>query len=425
MSRPFEDAAALARFAAETRAGADFACEPVRLSAMREWGLSDGVLTHRSGGFFQLCGMRPADGGRPVLAIYQPQSALCGLLIRRDADGASVLVHARVEPGNPGVVQYAPTVQSTAANYMGLHGGGKTPMIEVFQRRLPGATPLGNLMQADLGASYLQKTKTLSYVACGPDVPAAPPFAWARLEALAELAHHDFLLNTDLRSMLAVFDWDAFLHGAAPAGKAPLPDPDLGVMEMRHAAALTGLDALMDWRLGEDGIHPLGGAGHGCGFWRIRTATRERTEWDQPLIEARHQGLIRLYLRQGRDGVEFLLALGTQPGLTTRRTAFPSTLRLPSAQPDASDAMPAGARVLADILVSDEGGRFRHQVSRCQLVEDQPGRPAGPGQAWVGLATVKRLVALPLATSIELRTALVLALPLLNPRSLGHAVRHG
>ena len=104
---------------------------------------------------------REPDLRRPLVLLYQPQSAFNGLLIAAIGAELHVLLQARVEPGNIGVAQYGPTVQSTPANYLRVHGGRATPYLDFFHRCLAGAAPVGDWTELDSGRALpLQEQAT-------------------------------------------------------------------------------------------------------------------------------------------------------------------------------------------------------------------------------------------------------------------------
>ena len=101
--------------------------------------------------------------GKPLTQKWVNQSLLSHL--RKEEGNIYVLVQARIEPGNSRIGHFGPTIQSTPANYMRLHGGKSTPYLEYFFGCKPkDARVIGNSMQYDLGKRYYQKSKTLIYV---------------------------------------------------------------------------------------------------------------------------------------------------------------------------------------------------------------------------------------------------------------------
>ena len=95
-----------------------FECKPIQFSESKEWSFESGILKHRTNGFFALAGIAAESrhsslNGQEQLIILQHQIALNSFLIRRGSNGPEILLQGRVEPGNIGGMQLAPTVQST------------------------------------------------------------------------------------------------------------------------------------------------------------------------------------------------------------------------------------------------------------------------------------------------------------------------
>lgn len=83
--------------------------------------LRNGALQHRPGGYFSVNGVR--DGARSGVLLYQPQAAITGIVLHDDGHTTRWLTQARAEPGCLNAVQFGPSLQTTAANFLRLHGG--------------------------------------------------------------------------------------------------------------------------------------------------------------------------------------------------------------------------------------------------------------------------------------------------------------
>lgn len=83
-------------------------------------------------------------------------------------------------------MQFGPTVQATAANYTGLHGGAATPYIEYFIQFHPKTKILSDSSQTDLGERYLYKTKRAIVIEIAEMDEPLPSFYWVRASILVE-----------------------------------------------------------------------------------------------------------------------------------------------------------------------------------------------------------------------------------------------
>lgn len=400
-------------FLDESRAG--FVVEPITLAQMPSWSIAQGALSHVSGGFFSVVGAQfdVAGPGREALFLYQPQSAINGLLTCVRGGRRYILLQARAEPGNLGCAQYGPTLQSTPANYLRMHGGKTSPYVELFTRFHPAVRILHDSMQLDLGGRYLFKSKRVIVAECPAEFPAEEGFIWVGTDVISQSVACPTFLNTDLRALLAVWQWDAEAGelGFAPVSHHVANSMRLPPRESVLARVLGGLAAgiapyrfveiprLQGWRVTDSGI---AGQADSCeidvGYFHVEAHRREVASWQQPLIVSRTRGHARLVCRMADGVFEVLVTLGAEAGLQTGRAVLPSFLRYPGAAH--VDPQPCG-RVLLQTTESDEGGRFYRSASTYEIVLAPPGYE-GNG-LWLRVSEVKRLLALSNVCAIQLR----------------------
>ena len=403
----------LENFAASVRNKSKFTMEPVKLSEQRQWLVKSNCLSHKSGGFFSLCGYRDRDF--EALVLYQPQGAFNGMAIYCQEGRVYLLLQARVEPGNSRLVQYGPTVQSTPANYLRLHGGKKTAYLEFFFEYHTGVKVLENSTQLDLGRRYFQKTKILSYVQLEEMCPCAENMIWVPLDIVAKTVGNDNFLNTDLRSMLGVFDWDSL------TGKSLSADASSNLTlpikrQPRSSGNLVSLKELSKWELTDEGIEATGNVATSAKLYEVTCTNREVAQWVQPLYLCQGRGLIVLYQRLNHGGPEFLLRRGKEFGVSGNDVYLPSEMVDPT---EDSKITVLKGEVLADLLQSEEGGRFLENENRYQLIQVQTNVEIGHDQIWVNAAEFKTVLSTSNMVSIQLRAIASLVLPSLNPSLLG------
>lgn len=178
--------AELKDFLAESKIG--FVVAPIDLRDMTTWHFFEGALSHKSGGFFSVAGVQfEAQPGRQAIFLYQPQSALTGLLTCMIGGRRHFLLQARAEPGNVAQAQFGPTVQSTPANYLRAHGGKASPYIEWFTTYQSQIQVLHDSMQLDYGERYLFKSKRLIVAQCDPTIPVQDGFIWVPADLMNAL----------------------------------------------------------------------------------------------------------------------------------------------------------------------------------------------------------------------------------------------
>jgi oxidase EvaA len=95
---------------------------------------------------------------------------------------------------------------------------------------------------------------------------------------------------------------------------------------------------------------------------RVRCATREMPEWDQPILHTLEEQVVELVCRS-RDGVlEFAFCPRWEPGLVRGAELGPTFFRRPT-----EPATPGVIR--ARVRQSDEGGRFYRTTADYRIVE--------------------------------------------------------
>lgn len=365
----------------ESREG--FQVSPIGLAGMPSWHICDGALSHVSGGFFSVVGVRfePSESGpgSDALYLYQPQSAFNGLLTCDIEGQQHFLLQARAEPGNVGQAQFGPTVQSTPANYLRLHGGATTPYFEWFSTFRPDVQVLHDSVQLDLGGRYLFKSKRVIVARCPADIPVQEGFAWVPAGLVNAAVGRSTFLNTDLRALFGLCAWDAAPGYLAPVASLVRESLHLpvraealaGVVQALQGGAavdyrLQGIAEMPGWRVADDGIFEVDGQqGFDLRYFQVEACRREVARWQQPLLQSRTEGCVRLLCRVADGALEVCVRVGAEPGLQTGKALLPSHVRYPGvAGPDT--AVPG--RLLLRTQESDEGGRFFQDVSAYELI---------------------------------------------------------
>lgn len=396
-----------------------FESSQVPAAEAEDWSVTDGALQHRSRGFFSVNGVRHGAGSS--LLLYQPQAAVTGLISARVDGERWFLLQGRAEPGCLGEAQFGPTVQSTPANYLRMHGGAATPYVGAFIAYDPQISVLDDTTQLDLGERYLAKSKRSILVeAAEADAP-LPSFVWATPQAIAEAVRRSAFLNVDLRSILAVAAWSAredsgeLTPQSAAVRRslaAPVRPAVLGrLLTQLHAAEpirsrMIPLDELTNWRQTDQGWEEREPRqGFRVDFFRVKAAYREVASWVQPLVNSASEGLVILACRERGGWLEFFIRPVSERGLAAGAALAPSFVRYPGAQ----DELPAWlqapqARIWSSTTESDEGGRFYRDASRYQVVrvEESAGPDDGQG-AWLRLSELKLMLRTSNVCAIQLR----------------------
>lgn len=383
-----------------------------------EWLFQHGMLSHKTGGFFHIVGMNDVKNSRDQLYLFQPQSALTGVLICASLEEPYILTQARIEPGNTGVIQLGPTVQSTPANFLRLHKGKKTPYLDLLYSANHQLLGFSSTNHLDLGKLYYQKTKWLNYGLVDDLVETEDTFIWVSLSALAEAARTDYLINTDLRSLLAVFDWDSLRMNRPPAEDIA-PSKILNYF-LKQSQTLHCNNRFIDISTSNDlfvtdaGIS-LRDSPQDIGFYEVKTNHREVQTWVQPLWRAEGKGRVILLCRDFNDNPSFLLTVKHEAGTSSSLAISPTYLYYPD------ENLPQYLDDYTDVLIefhqSDEGGRFINHEYLFQLIEVAGDQAIADNQFWVGIGELQKILSASNLANIQLRNICSVLINKLNPHT--------
>jgi dTDP-4-dehydro-6-deoxy-alpha-D-glucopyranose 2,3-dehydratase len=427
-----------------------FRIEPITFGESKEWSFQGGRLVHKSRGFFELVGLRaearhPLLDGQAQLIIRQRTVAINGLLIRHAPTGCEILFQARVEPGNVGVMQLAPTVQSTEANYRQLHGGKPTVFIEHFVT--DHAAFVCDVLQSEEGSRYHGKyNRNAVRLIDDEEIELPKQFRFVPFEYVRQAVEMPNVLNTDSRSVLFCLDWRylawprapfslagnvlATLLGASyhrsPSQIGTTPFEGLAWLARLRAAAsinteIMPIDALENWLIEDDQItEKTPRLGFRARQFHVVATQREVPAWDQPLIDSGTRGRVVLLCQLRNDVLQFLIGAGYEIGFL-EGVQLSATVVVPPGQNEAflpaayrrllDLAGPdAGGTLIASCLQSEEGGRFFKDENQYQIVMLDPALEVSPSDEhrWMTLSQITELKAVPSVFSMELRCTLVL-----------------
>ncbi|MFI0033654.1 NDP-hexose 2,3-dehydratase family protein [Streptomyces albidoflavus] len=448
-------AARLARSAAHTEEGAQlrtadvpawleerrrahrFKVERIPFAGLDHWGFdpATGNLAHRTGRFFTVEGLSVRGAAGPVPQwqqpiINQPEIGLLALLAKEFDGVLHFLLQAKMEPGNPNLLQLSPTVQATRSNYTRAHRGA--PVRHLGDVLGPDGTPgsgpgrrvLADVLQSEHGSWFHQKFNRNTLVETTHDVPDDPDFRWLTLGQLGRLLHHDNLVNMDTRTVLAC----APVSHDHDQDRARHQDTDLlswltGERARHEAhATLVPLRDVTGWHRGEHSIDHQDGRHFSVVAVSVEAGSREVGGWTQPLLAPVGTG-VTAFLARRIDGVPHLLVQAKAEGglhggielAPTVQCTPANYAHLPEdARPPFLDTVLGAdpARIRYQAVHSEEGGRFLDALSRYLVVDcpedDETLTRAGqlPGYRWVTPAQLTTLARHGHYLNVQARTLL-------------------
>jgi len=414
---------------------ANFSVCDIPFASSGEWIFRDGMLAHRTGKFFRVVGVAwENERGDTVFQplLEQREIGMLGFLVRERDGKKEILVQAKIEPGNVGIVQLSPTCQATASNMSRVHGGATPPFADIFSNGSIAA--ISESLQSEQGSRFLGKfNRNVCAIIDGEkDMMLDETYRWLPVDEFLSLLRYDFLVNTDARSVLVCSPW-ALLASRTPFTRSSSEfsrelarsaayhfDPDAleAVLEkirvkrnQTSRPRIIPLENMAGWTITDGEIRMQNPAGLSVCHIAVRTKYREVPRWDQPIIKCDTSG--EIILACGRiDGVlYFLFRLQIEPGLENLIELGPTEMRMFDGQIGAGSDI--RGTLVAECRQSEEGGRFFQEENHYSIVDIGHVREIGEHDYWLTLAQIQELLKRGGWLTNEARSALSLLLPLL------------
>ena len=380
---------------------------PMDLGRSNDWELRRGAISHKTGRFFEVVGVIGENIAQPMIA--QSEIGTLGFFFRTAPAGLEALVQAKIEPGNVGGVQLAPSLQATASNIDRAHGGAPPPGLALF--RAPNGRVVCDTLQSKQGSRFLGKSNRNLALLFEDLTYESAPHRWMPVRSVLDVLHEDFLINTDARSVLVCTPWELLADGHPFATVSHPITPQLArsFSAERHTERMRALKAKLE-RLRDCAVSPAScsleelpgcqiepngvvrapSAGFVVRHIQVSSQSREVQRWDQPIIDSTGDGRAELFAVRISGILHFGFQAITEPGLSRRVELGPSRMAWPGIS-SAAEGVPTDATLLASCRQSDEGGRFFHDVTNYQLWDLGDSNP-DPTLDWLTLSEIAALL---------------------------------
>jgi len=297
-----------------------FAVQRIPFTALDGWAFAPGTgnLTHRSGRFFTVEGLRVSvDTGpfrtweQPV--IRQPEVGILGILTKEFDGVAHFLMQAKMEPGNPTPLQLSPTVQATRSNYTKVHRGADVPYLDHFLRPRAGRV-VADVLQSEHGSWFFRKRNRNMIVETEDDVPVGDDFCWLTLGQIGALLREDNVVNMDARTVLSCVPLPG--GGGEPAYEHTELLSWFTTERSRHTVSseLVPLNTVSGWRRTPYEIEHEDDRYFRVVAVAVEAGSREVSGWTQPLIEPVGRGVTAFLTRRSPEGVQVLVRAQVEGG---------------------------------------------------------------------------------------------------------------
>jgi len=398
----------------------------------------EGCIRNERGSFFKIFGIRQYEHGEIALEqpiIRQDEIGFLGILCCKINGLWHYLMQAKIEPGNVNTVQLSPTLQATRSNFTGKHGGSIPAFLEYFTDMAPEEIIVDQI-QSEQSSRFLKKRNRNVIRTVARPLEEPDTHRWMTLAQIKEMMHHDNLVNMDTRTVLSCIPYVLMgQEGDAPFQNKPYFYKTAWsmnrktIVEIYHAindykmfgerrVETIPLAQLREWRMQGREFCCERPYPFKVVFCDIHIQGREVTHWRQPLFEANGKALFGLFCSDDEGVLKFLVKVkpevgcfdGIELGPTVQREACGDKIPPDEVERLFLQNLSAGQDVVADSILSEEGGRFYQEENRNVILYvdmAQLGK-LPPGYVWSDYGTLNLLTQVNNCLNIQLRNLLSL-----------------
>lgn len=393
---------------------ANFKVKEILLDKNSSWSYEKGAIRHTSHRFFNIIGIKYLDEAGNTCympLIDQWEIGTLGFIWRDSSSIPEVLVQAKIEPGNVGVIQLAPSCQATASNADRVHGGSISPLSDVFGK--DEVLVISDSLQSEQGTRFYHKlNRNVLATLKNSNYKPEDVHKWLPVDVVLQMLKIDYLFNTDARSVLVCSDWEKLI------GRKPFSSSDSILSKelmdsYNHEGLYVQLDKLKTeindsrskitpseivplkdlpgYRVDESGVYPETKKPFSVKFIEVQTGYREVKSWNQPIVESAGVGKVRLTCARIDGILHFLFKPVIEPGLINKIELSPDTVIEPGGSIEDTQT-DNDNKVLIESWQSEEGGRFWFDKNLYQIVDAGAAYPIPNDWAWLSLKQVTELL---------------------------------
>lgn len=357
---------------------------------------AEGIIRNQDNSFFQISGVRLKHDGMENLEqpiIIQDEIGFLGILCTKINNVWHYLMQAKIEPGNVNVVQLSPTIQATKSNFEQKHGGRK-PLFLDFFLNMETNHILVDQIQSEQSSRFLCKRNRNVILMVDKELPETPNHRWMTLRQIKELMHRENLINMDTRTVLSCIPYVLLgEEGDIPFSNRPYFEKSAGSIDRQTIVSLykeindykmfrkgtvekIKLTDLVNWQMLPDEISCIHDYPFRIIYCDVDINGREVKHWRQPLVAANGNAIIGLICCDDNGVLKFLVHPRSEIGCLDAIELGPTIQQEPSMTVKNDtitdlfyNRLSAGKGVIADIMLSEEGGRFYQEQNRNIIIQ--------------------------------------------------------
>tara|TARA_B100000787_G_scaffold168868_1_gene158555 strand:+ start:975 stop:2231 length:1257 start_codon:yes stop_codon:yes gene_type:complete len=337
----------------------------INIMDILNWKIDSKKIYNKNKSFFSIIPFKFTDSQKAVWfqpLIIQKEVGILGILKKRYRSLDYYLLQAKVEPGNINGIQLSPTVQATKSNYLRKHGGKKTNYLDFFIKK-KNLNIVSNLKLSEQGFRYLDKSnKNILIDIKNTKIKKIQNFIWVTKKNLNYLLNKKNLLNMDTISVLSSSIKKNNIDN--PINKNLIILNNLTKFKKRFTIKkkIISFGDLYNWKISKNKISDIKSKFFSIIFLKIKTNSREVSEWFQPIISDHYISFNGFLVRSINETMHYLLQYTLEPGFTFPK--YTSTVSIKNYNSKNNNTkinffnfFKKNNKII-NFINSDEGGRF-------------------------------------------------------------------
>lgn len=386
--------------------------------------------------FFQIIGVQHYENDALVSEqpiILQKEIGFLGIICCKIQGVWHYLMQGKIEPGNVNVVQISPTVQATKSNFEQKHGGKVPDYLDFFLEMKPESI-LVDQIQSEQSSRFWGKRNRNVILMVDREFEEKEHFRWMTLIQIKELMKHNNIVNMDTRTVISCIPYVLLgQEGDVPFKNKPYFYQTAWNLNRKAIVEiykcindykmfkntrkiLTPLHELKSWDFLSNRIVSKGNNPFEVIFCDIQIEGREVKTWKQPLFAAKGSALFGLFCCDNEGVLQFLVKPRAEIGCLDMMEIGPS-IQIESTEQACDEVerlfikkLNSQEYVVADILLSEEGGRFYQEENRNAIIMINKSeiKENMTGYIWSDFGTLNMLTQVNNCLNIQLRNLLSL-----------------
>lgn len=349
----------------------------VDLIYMKDWfyNSKNHSIMHRNNSFFEIVNLKRTIKSKNLsvqsvsnqIVIHQFGIGILGLVTRKNYQNTYVLLQCKFEPGNINGIQLSPSIQATESNLDRSHKGKSPLLSNLFNepknnpkvKHLSLQTEMNEILYKKVNQNIILELSENDELNLDNE-----NFAWVNIELIKNLYKIPNLINMSLRSLIPALHYK-YLYKYKKDSISKITSEYFTrnlklITKMRNSISLTYDSETLD-------LSKLYTSNYRIKFIKVFSNTREKLEWDQPIISSSNRIKYQLVIFNEKDP-QFLVRLKL-PFAPYNNYELTTTMDSNYSKYKLNEMLNSSPKRIFNNIFSDEGGRFDMIQSEYEILE--------------------------------------------------------